>query len=148
MIKKIAVNRKARFNYQVIDQYEAGLSLIGSEVKSIRGGEANINDCYIQFDNQQLPIVIGMYIKEYKESSYNNHEPRRERKLLLKKKEIKKMRQHIEKKGNAIIPLEMYFNNKWIKLKIGFCVGKKLHDKRETIKKRDSEREIQRRMKR
>jgi SsrA-binding protein len=140
-------NRSAYFEYYVDDKYTAGLALLGTEVKSLRAGKANFNDSYCLFQNGEL-WIRSLHISEYSHGTVNNHDPVRERKLLLSKRELKKLDSRIREKGYTIIPLRIYFNEKNLaKLEIGLAKGKKLHDKRETIKQRDTEREIKRYLK-
>jgi SsrA-binding protein len=137
----IAENRKARHEYFITDSWEAGIMLTGSEVKSLRVGQTNIAESYASFEEGGL-WLINSYIAEYKGAAYFQHEPRRKRKLLMHQNEMNKLKLAIERKGMTIVPLEMYFNPKGLaKLKIGLAEGKKLHDKRETEKKRDWNRE-------
>lgn len=141
-IKIITDNKKARFNYQILETYEAGLVLLGSEVKSIRAGHISLSESYIAFKNTEA-YLQGANIQPYKSSSYNNHDPERLRKLLLHKDELHKIRGKIDEKGLAAVPLKMYFKNGRIKLEIGLGKGKKLHDKRQSIKERDVKRQLQ-----
>ncbi len=137
----IAENRKARHEYFITDSFEAGIMLLGSEVKSLRVGQTNISESYASFEEGGL-WLINSYIAEYKGAALFQHDSRRKRKLLMHAAEIKKLKLAIERKGMTIVPLEMYFNTKGIaKVKIGLAEGKKLHDKRETEKKRDWNRE-------
>lgn len=137
-------NRSAFFEYYIEDKYTAGLVLTGTEVKSIREGKASFNDSYCYFHKGELWIK-SLHISEYSHGTYNNHDPLRERKLLLNKKEIKKLEGKIKEKGFTIVPLALFFTEKGlVKLEVGLGKGKKTHDKRETIKARDSEREIKR----
>lgn len=137
-------NRSAYFEYHIEDKYEAGLVLTGTEVKSLRAGKASFNDSYCYFHKGELWIK-SLHIAEYSHGTYNNHIPLRERKLLLTKRELRKLETKIKEKGFTIVPLAIFFNSKGLaKLEIGLGKGKKLHDKRETIKSRDSEREIKR----
>lgn len=133
------VNRKARFNYFIEEEIECGISLVGTEVKSIREGSANINDSYARVKNNEI-YLINMFISKYKDGNIFNHEETRERKLLLHKSEIKKISKQVELNGYTLIPLKIYFVKGKIKVLLGVCKGKKLYDKRETIKKRDLER--------
>lgn len=134
-------NRKAYFNYNIEFKYSAGISLHGTEVKSIRDGSMNFNDSYCYFVNNEL-YVKNIFISEFKNGSYN-HEPVRDRKLLLKKRELRKIEIILKKKGYAIVPLRFFLNERnLIKLEIGVGRGKKEYDKRESIKKRDADREI------
>lgn len=140
-IKIIVDNKKARFNYQIIETYEAGLVLTGSEVKSIRDGNIALRESYISFRNSEA-FLQGANIKPFSASSYNNHEPERLRKLLLHKEELNKIRGKIDEKGLTAVPLKMYFKGGRIKLEIGLGKGKKLHDKRQSIKTKDVERQL------
>lgn len=134
------VNRKARFNYFIDREIEAGIVLTGTEIKSIRKGSANFNDAYITIKNGEA-FIINMYISKYEEGNRNNHEERRSRKLLLHKSELRKIGLELRNNGVTIVPLKLYFSGNFAKVKIGLARGKKLYDKRETIKKRDLERE-------
>jgi SsrA-binding protein len=137
-------NRSAYFEYFFDDKYVAGIVLTGTEVKSLREGKANFNDSYCIFNKGEL-WIRSFHISEYSHGTVNNHDPIRERKLLLTKRELKKLQAKIKEKGYTIIPLRLFFNEKnLVKLEIGLGKGKKLHDKRETIKQRDTERELKR----
>ncbi len=137
-------NRKARYNYEILDTYEAGIELKGSEVKSLRQGKANIQEAYCYFKNGEL-FLKNMHISHYDQANINNHNPWRERKLLMHKKELRKLEQKMKEKGLTLIPLEIYFNKRnYAKVKIGLAKGKKKYDKRESIKKKDMQREMQR----
>ena len=137
-------NRQAYFEYFFDDKYIARIVLTGTEVKSLREGKANFNDSYCIFHKGEL-WIRSFHISEYSHGTVNNHDPIRERKLLLSKRELKKLQTKIKEKGYTIIPLRLFFNEKNLaKLEIGLGKGKKLHDKRETIKQRDTEREIKR----
>lgn len=137
-------NRQAYFEYYIDDKYVAGIVLTGTEVKSLREGKANFNDSYCIFHNGEL-WIRSFHISEYSHGTVNNHDPIRERKLLLNRRELKKIQAKIKEKGYTIVPLRLYFNEKNLaKLEIGLGKGKKLHDKRETIKQRDVQREIKR----
>ena len=139
-MKKIANNRKARFNYTIEEEIEAGIMLVGSEVKSIRDGKININDGYITEQKGDM-VLLNVHISEFKGANRFNHDPLRSRKLLLHKKQINKLLGKVHTKGLSLIPLSMYFNNRnIIKLNIGLCKGKKLYDKRASIKERDEKR--------
>lgn len=137
------VNKKAYYDYLVVDSYTSGLVLVGSEVKSLRKGDVNFTDGYIIFKDGEL-FIKNMRIAQYKEATYNNHEEMRDKKLLLTKKEVLKISKFYDEKGVTVIPLELFTLNNRFKLKIGICRGKKNYDRRETIKKRDIEREHQR----
>lgn len=134
-------NRKARFNYFIEKEIEAGLVLTGTEIKSIRKGSANFNDSYVSIRNGEA-FIVNMYISKYEEGNRFNHDERRERKLLLHKKEIERLSDETKTAGYTVVPLKLYFKNGIAKVKIGLARGKKLYDKRETIKKRDLEREM------
>ena len=139
--KLVAENRKARFSFEVTDTYEAGLLLTGTEVKSLREGQANIGESYASSEGGEI-WLINSYIPEYTLGNRFNHEPRRRRKLLLKKKEMARLKQGVEREGMTMVPLKIYFNEKGrAKLLFGLARGKKLHDKRETEKQRDWARE-------
>ncbi len=139
-------NRRANFEYELLEKYEAGLVLTGSEIKSIRAGKANINDAYCHFKNGEL-FIKNMHISPYG-SGFGTHEPTRERKLLLHKSELKKLHRAVKEDGMTIVPVRLFINKKgWAKLIIALAKGKKLYDKRESIKKRDVERELQRKFK-
>ena len=137
-------NRSAYFEYYIDDKYVAGISLLGTEVKSLRTGRASFNDSYCLFQKGELWIK-SLHIAEYSHGTVNNHDPIRDRKLLLTKRELKKLEAKIKEKGYTVIPLRIFFTDKNLaKLEIGLAKGKKLHDKRETIKQRDTERELKR----
>ena len=137
-------NRTAYYEYFIDDKYTAGIVLTGTEVKSLRTGKASFNDSYCIFQKGEL-WINSFHISEYSHGTVNNHDPLRERKLLLSKRELKKLENKLKEQGYTIIPLRLFFNEKNIaKLEIGLAKGKKLHDKRETIKQRDSDRELKR----
>lgn len=147
-IKIIADNRKARYLYEILETYEAGLELQGSEVKSIRQGKANLQDGYALVRNGEA-VLINVHISPYeKTAAYFNHDPRRTRKLLLHKQEIRKLIGKVEQQGLTLIPLKMYMKRGFVKITIALAKGKKIHDKRESIKKRDDQREMARAIKR
>lgn len=133
-------NRKANFEYFIEERYEAGIELKGTEIKSIRKGSCDIKDSFIIIKNQEA-FLLNTYIAKYEEGNIFNHEERRTRKLLLHKKEIKKLLEASNKDGYSLIPLSIYLKKGKAKVEVGVCKGKKLYDKRETIKKRDLERE-------
>ncbi len=140
-------NRQAYFNYYIEDKYVAGIALLGTEVKSIRDGKVSFNDAFCLFDNGEL-WVRGLYIAEYSHGTTNNHIAVHDRKLLLTKRELKKMEAKLKDKGITIVPLRVFLNEKnLVKVEIGLAKGKKLHDKRETLKNRDADREIKRHLK-
>ena len=134
------LNRKARFNYFIIDEIEAGIELKGTEIKSIRNGKASIEDAYARIKNREV-FFTNMFIAKYEEGNRFNHDERRERKLLLHKSEIIKLSKKLELDNYTLVPLKLYFKKNHAKISLGLCKGKKLYDKRETIKKRDLERE-------
>ena len=140
------LNRKARFNYFIIEEIECGIELFGSEVKSIRNGNCNIKDSYGVIRNNEV-YLINMFIKNYKEASIFNKEEPRKRKLLLHKKEIIKLKEKIEKEGYTLIPLKVYFNKNKVKVLLGLCKGKKTYDKREVLKEKEIKRKIEREIK-
>lgn len=141
-------NKKARYEYTILDKYEAGIQLLGTEIKSIRDGKASLVESYCYFKGDEL-YVKSMHIAEYSHGSDNNHEPLRERKLLLHKRELKKLQDNLTKGGNnTIVPLRLYLNERGIaKLEIALATGKKLYDKRASIKDKDMKREHDRRLK-
>ncbi len=138
-IKIIAQNKKARHDYHILDVYEAGIVLTGSEVKSLRKGQCQLKDSYVDVHKQEL-FLRGTYISLYLKSSYNNHEPERPRKLLMHKRQIHRLDGFIRQKGLTIVPLKIYFKGAKVKVEIATVKGKKLYDQRETLKKRDMDR--------
>ena len=139
--KTVAENRKARFSYEVLDTYEAGLALTGTEVKSLREGKANIQESYASVEGGEI-WLINSYLPEYLQANRFNHEPRRRRKLLLNKREMAKLSQSVDREGMTLVPLKIYFNDQGrAKLLLAVGRGKKLHDKRESEKQRDWSRE-------
>lgn len=146
VFKDIAKNKKAFFNYTVLEKFEAGLSLTGSEVKSIRNGKVNIKEAYIRNKNNEL-YIVGMHIAEYKNKGYIEIDATRDRKLLMHKKEITKLASKVQEKGLSLVPISIYFKNQNIKVSIGLCKGKKVYDRREDLKKKVQAREIKRSLK-
>ena len=140
------INRKARHDYFVEESYEAGIELTGTEIKSIREGSANIKDSYGIVKNHEV-FLLNMFISHYKEGNIFNHSETRTRKLLLHKKEIKKIEEKIELQGFTLIPLKIYFKNNKAKVELGICRGKKNYDKREAIKERDIKRSVEKTLK-
>lgn len=137
-------NRKASFEYEFLDKYEAGIVLKGTEIKSIREGKASVQEAYCFLQKGEL-FIKGMNISPYSNSSFHNHDITRERKLLLKKKELEKIKAKTEEKGLTIVPTRLYINKRgFAKLEIAVSRGKKLHDKRDSIKKKDQDRELKR----
>ena len=137
--KLIAKNRKAYHEYEVLEEVEAGLQLVGTEVKSLRAGHLTLGDAYARFVRGEL-YLVNAHIPEYAMGGHVNHEPNRARKLLLHRKEVAKISSRIEEKGLTVIPLSVYFKNGYAKVKLGVCRGKKLHDKRHAIAERDAAR--------
>ncbi len=142
-IKILIKNRKARFDYHILDTYEAGLVLHGTEVKSIRQGKANIGEAYCSIENDEA-FIIGMHISPYEQGNRFNVDPDRKRKLLLHKREIIQLKTKINQDGLTLIPLQLYLKEGLVKLELAVAKGKKLYDKRESIKKKEQEREISR----
>ena len=146
--KRLAENRYAKFQYEILETIEAGIELLGTEVKSIRDGKANLRDGYCSFRNGEV-LLLNVHISPHKNvGSFFNHDPLRNRKLLLHKKEILKLRSNSEKKGLTIIPLSIYLKGSWIKLSIGVGKGRKLHDKRQADKQKNIQKEINSALKR
>lgn len=137
-------NKKAFFEYEILDQFTCGIQLQGTEVKSLRLGKASIVEAYCYFNNGEL-FVKNMHIAEYSHGNIYNHEPTRNRKLLLHKKELEKLATKVKDVGISIVPLKLFFSEKgWAKLEIGLARGKKIHDKRESLKAKDNQRQMQR----
>jgi len=140
-------NKRANFEYEILDRYIAGIQLFGTEIKSIRNGKASLADTYCIFINNEL-WVKNMHIAPYFFGSYNNHEARRDRKLLLTSQELKRLQRAVKESGNTIVPLKLFINEKGLaKLEIALVRGKKLYDKRQTLKEREDKRYIERAMK-
>ena len=144
--KQLATNRKAFHEYFIEDRYEAGISLAGTEVKSIRQGGVNLKDSFCTVTDGEM-IVRGLRISPYEKGNIFNKDPMRPRRLLLHKKEIRKLAAKVAQEGNTIVPLSMYFVGPYVKLEIGLCKGKKLHDKRDSEAERSAKREIDRAIK-
>lgn len=141
---KEIVNRRATHEYHFLATYEAGIMLTGSEIKSIRSGHAGLSDAYCIFNDGEL-FVKSMYVKEYDNATYNNHESRRDRKLLLHKSELRKLERRVKEKGLTLVPYRIYFSERnMVKLEIALAQGKKSFDKRETIKAKDTKRDLER----
>jgi SsrA-binding protein len=143
--KVIASNRKARHDYSILDTYEAGIALMGTEVKSLRAGRASLVDAFAQEKNGEL-YLHGLHIPEYAMGTWTNHEPRRTRKLLLNRAEIARLIAKTRESGLTLVPLSMYFSDGWAKVEIGLARGKKTYDKRQDLATRDANREITRAM--
>jgi SsrA-binding protein len=140
-------NKRAEYEYYLMDTLTAGLVLTGTEIKSIRNGKASLADAYCMFKDQEM-FVVGMHIAEYDKGTYNNHDPKRDRKLLLTARELRKMKNKVQEKGLTIIPVLLYINEKGLaKLDIALARGKHYYDKRETLKTKDSKRDIEKQLK-
>jgi SsrA-binding protein len=146
-IKIISTNRKARHDYFILDTYEAGIVLHGSEIKSIRAGQISIKQAYVRVDGEEA-WLIDAHIAPYDQAGHFNHDPRRPRKLLLHKKQIHRLWDAVRQKGVTIIPLRVYLTDGLAKVEIAVAKGKRQYDKRRTIRKRDTEREIERHLRR
>jgi SsrA-binding protein len=139
----VASNRKARHDYTISDTYEAGMALTGTEVKSLRAGRASLTDAFAEETNGEI-FLRGLHIPEYTQGTWTNHEPRRVRKLLLHRDEIRKMQGKLRDDGVTLIPLSVYFNNGYAKVELGLAKGKKSYDKRQDLATRDAQKEINR----
>lgn len=137
-------NRKAKFNYEFLDKYTAGIKLAGTEIKAIREGKASIAESFCEFHNHEL-FVINMHVEEYSHATHFNHNPKSERKLLLQRRELRKLEKEVTNSGLTIIPLRLFINDRGLaKLQIALAKGKKIYDKRESIKERESKRKLDR----
>ena len=145
-VKVIATNRKAWHEYHILEKYEGGIVLYGSEVKAIREGKANIKEAYVRFVGNEL-FVIGMHIGKYSNEGYSSHTPVRYRKLLLHRQELSKLKKMVDEKGKTLIPLSIYFKRGNIKVEFGIAQGKKLYDKRKAKMDKDVDRQVDRAMK-
>lgn len=145
-IKMITINKKARHDYFIEDTYEAGLSLLGTEVKSLREGRANLKDSYARVIDGEV-FLVSAHISPYSHGTHKNHDPERERKLLLKKREIKKLYGKANERGYTLVPLSIYFKNGKAKLELGLGKGKAKYDKRESIKRKEEKRDMERALK-
>ena len=144
--KNVTVNRKARYEYEILQVYEAGIVLQGTEVKALREGKANLVDSYGLLKEDEV-WLMGAHISEYTQGNINNHDPVRTRKLLMNRSEIRKLIGKVKEKGLTLVPLRIYFKKGRVKIEIALAKGKKVHDKRETIAKRDFNRDQERRIK-
>ena len=142
--KLIASNKKAHFDYNLFDKYEAGICLLGTEIKSVRKGQINLKDSYIKITDNLEAYLINCHISPYEFGNIYNHDPKRDRKLLLNKKEILKILNKVKQEQYTIVPIQMFFSGRWAKLEIALAKGKKLYDKRDAIKKKDIKRDIER----
>ena len=143
-IKIIAENRKARHDYHIHETYEAGIALTGTEVKSLRAGKANLKDSYAQFDKNAELYLYHLHISPYEQGNIFNHDPLRNRKLLMHRYELNKLLGKIKEKGFTLVPLKLYFKRGKVKLSLGLATGKKLHDKRQDMIEKDAKREVER----
>jgi SsrA-binding protein len=142
-IKIICKNRKARFNFEIENSFEAGIALLGSEVKSLRSGRANLSDSYGKFRQGEL-FLVDAHISPYDQANRENHDPLRDRKLLIHKREMKKLLGKVTERGFSLIPLKLYFKHGKVKVELALAKGKKSFDKREAIKKKEQRRELER----
>ncbi len=142
-VRVISDNKRARHEYEVLEVIECGIALLGTEVKSMRQGLANLQDAHARIEDGEM-WLYSCYISPYDHGNRNNHEPDRKRRMLLHKDEIRKVKSKTQEKGLTLIPLKLYFKNNRVKVALGVCRGKKLHDKRETISKRDTQRQLDR----
>jgi SsrA-binding protein len=143
--KLVASNRKARHDYAILDTFEAGIALTGTEVKSLRAGRASLVDAFAQEKEGEI-FLYGMHVPEYAQGTWTNHEPRRTRKLLLKRMEIDRLIGKTKESGLTLVPLSLYFSDGWAKVEIGLARGKRSYDKRQDLARRDADREIARAM--
>ncbi|MHB8918333.1 MAG: SsrA-binding protein SmpB [Desulfocucumaceae bacterium] len=141
--KTATVNRKARYEYHIMETFEAGIELTGTEVKSLRAGKANIQDGYARVENGEL-LLYNMHISPYDQGNRFNHEPKRPRRLLMHKQEIMKLLGKVREKGFSLVPLKVYFKHGWAKVEIALARGKKLYDRREDVAERDAKRDMER----
>ncbi len=146
-IKQVARNKQAYFNFEIIETLEAGVSLMGSEVKSLRQGHVQFADSHARHTDSEI-LLVNLDIPRYEQAGFNNHAPTRTRKLLLNKREIRKIKTKIAERGLTLVPLRIYFRGSWAKIELGLCRGKRFHDKRETIKRREAKVDIDRALKR
>lgn len=146
MQKKINIqNKKARFEYEILDKYVAGIVLTGTEIKSIRQSKARITESFCEFNDRGELFIVNMYVQEYSFGHHFNHNPKSERKLLLNKRELKSLKKDVDAKGNTIVPLKLFLNDRgFAKLEIALAKGKQVHDKRNVIKDRDNKRNLAR----
>ncbi len=142
----LATNRKARHAYHILETVEAGLELVGTEVKAIRAGRINLKEAHVQFENGQA-YLVGCHISPYEHAGYAGHDPLRRRRLLLHKHQILRLAGKVQEKGLTVIPLSVFLDGNWIKVEIGLARGKHLHDKRETLRRRTMDREAEQAMK-
>jgi len=142
----LQTNKKAYFNYEVVEDFECGIALQGTEVKSIRMSRVSFGDAYVKIESSGL-ILVGLHISPYKHAGLGNHEPERNRRLLAHKQEIKRMRRKVDDKGMTLVPTQIYLKGNLVKVRVSVCRGKQEHDKRNAIRERDMNRELRREMK-
>jgi SsrA-binding protein len=142
-IQIVAVNRRARHDYHILEKFEAGIVLRGTEVKSVRAAKVNLSDAYAQVDGNEI-FLLQLHISPYEQGNRNNHDPLRKRKLLMHSRQIFKLRQQTHEKGLTLVPLALYFKGRHLKVELGLAKGKRYHDRREDLAKRDAEREMER----
>ncbi|PKL29549.1 MAG: SsrA-binding protein [Spirochaetae bacterium HGW-Spirochaetae-2] len=145
-IKILQTNKKAYFNYEVVEDFECGVALQGTEVKSIRMSRFSFGDSYVKITAKGL-VLVAMHISQYAHGSINNHEPERDRRLLVHKQEMKRMKRKVDEKGMTLVPTQVYLKGNLVKVRISLCRGKQEHDKRNTIKDRDMKRDLRRELK-
>jgi len=145
-VKNVAINKKARYDYQILDTYEAGLVLKGTEVKSLREGKVNLRESFAQFENNEL-YIMNMHISPYAFGNIFNVNPKRKRKLLLHQREIGRLKGQVQEKGLTLVPLRMYFKRGHAKIELALAKGKKLYDKRRILAEKDVQREVERELK-
>ena len=139
--RMVAVNKKARFRFEVLDEFEAGLALRGTEVKSLRQGQASLDEAFARVQGAEI-YIVGLHIPEYSQGNRQNHEPTRKRKLLLHRREIRRLQTRATWRGLTLVPMDLYFTDRGLaKVTLAICRGRKVHDKRETIRKKDERRE-------
>jgi SsrA-binding protein len=143
--KKIAYNRKARFDYFIMETHEAGIALVGTEVKALRAGKANLTDCFARIQNHEI-IMMNLHISPYDKGNRYNHDPRRPRKLLLRKREITRLEVKVKERGLTLIPLRLYFKGNYAKVELALAKGKATYDKRESLRKKAAEQDMARDM--
>ena len=141
-MKLLAKNRRAHFEYELLERFTAGISLMGSEVKSLRDGRVNLQDGYVAFEAGDA-FLVGVHISPYQNAGYSQHEPTRRRKLLLHKRELRRLHGKVTEKGLSIVPIAIGIEGNWIKVELALARGKKLHDKRETVRRREMDREAE-----
>ncbi|MFA5468391.1 MAG: SsrA-binding protein SmpB [Sphaerochaetaceae bacterium] len=145
-IKVLQTNKKAYFNYEMVEDIECGIALVGTEVKSIRANRFSFRDAFVKIDNNNL-VLVSLHISQYKQGNIFNHDPDRDRRLLAHKQEIKRIKRKVEEKGMTLVPTKIYLKGNLVKVQVSLCRGKKVHDKRQAIRERDNKRDLQRELK-